>query len=99
MTVDFGDLITTGKFWYDSTLKAQRFDFQNGNTKKGCGAIHPGNTPCSYLINNGWLYAIYPEREICCKLVQESIIARDWLKDYSYYGEGSIDGETFNVWY
>ncbi len=60
MTVNFGDLTTTAKFWYHSTLNSQRFDFDNGNSRSGCGSVHPGNTPCSYLTTGGWLYFVYP---------------------------------------
>jgi len=27
LTVDFGDIVTTGKFWYDINQNAQRLDF------------------------------------------------------------------------
>lgn len=67
--VNFHDLTTSAKLWYDSTANAQRFDFQNGNSRGGCGSIHPGDTPCNYLYNGGWLYFVYPEKNLCCKLV------------------------------
>lgn len=60
MSVHFTDLNTTGSYWYDSEFVAERYDFANGNTKTGCGAIHPMNTPCTHLIRDGWFFMIYP---------------------------------------
>lgn len=37
---DSSSTVTTGKFWYDSTVEAQRFDFDDGKTKFACGVIY-----------------------------------------------------------
>ena len=60
MTVNFEDLSTTGSYWYDSEIEGERYDFANGNTRTGCGSVHPINTPCTHLIKDGWFFMIYP---------------------------------------
>lgn len=87
MRVNFNDLNTTGSYWYDSEIGAERYDFANGNTKSGCGAIHPMNTPCTHLIRDGWFFMVYPVKNLCCKLYEAKPIPRDWLKNYTFSGQ------------
>lgn len=39
MTVDFGYYSTPGKFWYNYNIKAQRYDYSNGESPYTCGFI------------------------------------------------------------
>lgn len=63
---DSSSTLTTGKFWYDSTVAAQRYDFDDGKTKFACGVIYSQQARCSLLTKNHTLYIILPERNLCC---------------------------------
>lgn len=57
---DSTSTVTTGKFWYDSTVQAQRFDFDDGKTKFACGVIYSESTACSILTTNHIVYIVLP---------------------------------------
>jgi len=92
---DSTSTVTTGKFWYDSTVSAQRFDFDDGKTKFACGLIYADPTACSLLTTNKKVYIILPEKHLCCNGGPAEIVDRNWVENYTYLGETPIDGEGF----
>lgn len=76
---DSTSTVTTGKFWYDSTVGGQRFDFEDGKTKFACGVIYSESTKCTVLTTNQTLYIILPEKNLCCNGGPADIIDRFWL--------------------
>jgi hypothetical protein len=95
---DTTSTITTGKYWYDSTYGAQRYDFIDGKTKFACGAIYPDATSCTLLTTNQTVYIILPEKNLCCNGGPADIVDRNWLENYTYVGESPIDGQGFYEW-
>lgn len=76
---DTTSTITTGKYWYDSTYGAQRYDFIDGKTKFACGAIYPDSSSCTLLTTNQTLYIVLPEKNLCCNGGPAEIVDRNWL--------------------
>ncbi len=76
---DSTSTVTTGKFWYDSKVSAQRFDFLDGKTKFACGVIYSEPTSCSLLTTNHTLYIILPEKNLCCNGGPSEIVDQKWL--------------------
>lgn len=89
---------TSGKLWYDSKNSAQRYDFADGNTKFACGVVFAGSTSCSLLTTNRNLYIVLPEKNLCCNAGPADIIDRNWLKNYTFVGESTINNEDFYEW-
>ena len=95
---DSSSTVTTGKFWYDSTVQSQRFDFEDGKTKFACGVIYSEPTQCSLLTTNHTVYIILPQKNLCCNGGPADIVDKNWLENYTYIGETPIDGEAFYAW-
>lgn len=83
---DSTSTVTTGKFWYDSTVGSQRFDFEDGKTKFACGVIYSEPTKCTVLTTNQKLYIVLPDKNLCCNGGPSDIIDRFWLENYTYLG-------------
>lgn len=83
-------------YYYDSTLKAERYEHQAPQTDEMCwlaGTAFKNDTCTITFATDGWSYIEYPTHNFCCKCENSfGYISYDWIQANSTY----VGVETVN---
>lgn len=105
MIYDVPKVNWTFTYFYDWSIKAERYEHQQGQYDEMCllpnTTFNKGGVPCDITFaQDGWSYISYPSKSFCCKCSKSfGSVRYDWLKDNStYIGITPMHGYTVTHW-
>ena len=93
----------SARLWYDYTNNRERVDYSGSRSDLLCSAVGQDvQTPCSIVVVNKTTYVNLPQQSKCCKCCTEAdgctITPKDYLKDFKFVGEATLNDQTFYKW-
>lgn len=92
------------RYFYDWTLKADRYEHQEGQYDEVCAgfALHPLGEPCTVLNSlDGNMYILFPnDKNFCCRCMNSLTLRSDWLRtdNTTYQGQNNVNGQSVDEW-